>query len=268
MFWGGLLLAGSASAADFYFFNGAGGDSLWTNEGNWGDNGGTPFAPGMGYPGQTNASDVIIARSRDNGKRAQVGTGDIINAEFLTMWGGSLPGNDGFDMSGGMIDLNNLFEMGSNGVNVPIEVNVSGGVINAAVSTLGGVPCCGTPFESDGTLNVSGTGQVNISGSLSIGNDSAETAPSDGILNLSGNGMVSVGTLNIGTVNNNGFVNISENALLKIDGDVTADIDAHIASGRIVGVNLGFDGQQTIVGVPEPSALVLIALGLLVRRYR
>jgi len=243
-----MMLTSPGSAAT-RFFNGGGTDSNWNTADNW--SGGA--APTI--------DDVVIAGT-ENGKRALIDS-SVNAATFVTMW--SSPGAqalpDGFDMTGGTLNAGSKLVMGSNENNIPIEVNVSGGILNVAgFSTLGAIPGGTAPIDSPGTLNVSGTGQVNITTSLAVGSEHPDVA-SGGTLNLFGGGMMSVGSLSISTLGN-GLVTLADNALLKIDGDVTADIDDHIAAGRIVGVNLGFDGQQTIVGVPEPSALVLLALGM------
>jgi hypothetical protein len=256
-----LTMVGSASAAAFYF-NGGGADSLWATPENWNPVG----VPGSDVDPSDITSDVVIARGA-SGKRALFDSGNA-TVQVLTMWGGDAV--DGFDMTGGTINVNEggRMGMGSNETNVPIEVNVSGGVINNnAHGWVGGTTGGTRPIMSDGVLNVSGTGQMNVAAYFRVAHEDL-VGESDGTLNLSGSGVVSVGTLLLSTAGN-GLITIADTAKLWIDGNVVADMYDHIGAGRITGPDVGanysagMDKTVVGVGIPEPSTFVLAALGLL-----
>jgi len=217
---------------ELFFFSGGGEDNLWTNEENWN--------PG-GVPGELGA-DVVVARSA-NGKRALIDDTMEISVDFLTMWGGTdeqIP--DGFDMTGGELELagpSGLLEMGSNEVNIPIEVNMNSGLIIARNSYLGGRQTGGgtPPIDSDAIFNVSGDSEIQISGFLQVGHDHPDAFESMGTLNLSDAANMTLGSLIISGAEN-GLITISDDAQLMIQGDVVFEIEDHILLDRIIGADL------------------------------
>ena len=253
-----LMIVSTASGWGRHDFVGQGASNLWTDPANW---------EGMAPSEAPDDADVIVARS-GNGNRALIDSTVAAQASVLTVWSavGAQTVPDGFDMTGGTLDVGIKFVMGSNENNVPIEVNVSGGTINAPFATLGGIPGGAAPIDSDGVLNVSG-GQINLAGYFQLGHGHADVnmagEVSTGVLNMSGDGVLSMNEL-IVSATGNGTATVSDNASIQISGDHLDYINGHIAAGFIDGVasyNAGSD-VTTISAIPEPSALVLLALGL------
>jgi len=241
----------AVQAADFYFFDGGGGDDLWTTPENWDLSGSVEPA---GYPGQSNPTDVVITRT-GNGKRARITAGTNVTFDVFTSW--SNPGaqliDDGFDMTGGTVDLvgpSAKLVMGSNENNIPISVNMSGGTITGGFFTLGGISTCPTctNVDSDGVWNMSGNAEAVFRGNGIIGDPHPEWLNSMGTLNMSDNAMLTVEDL-ILSATGNGLVNITDDAKIITRGDDTVPLNDFISQGYITGsgvmASYDFDLDQT-----------------------
>jgi len=241
-----LLTTVAGHAADFYFFDGGGGDSLWTTPDNWDLSG---FSEPPGYPGQSFPNDVVIVRTEGN-KRAQITDGMNIALDFLTQW--STPGSqsldDGFDMTGGRIDLvggSAKLEMGSNTPNIPITVDVSGGTITGRNFTLGGVATCPASeaicqeVDSDGTWNLSGNAIADFAqGGGSIGSENPRYLLSTGTLNMSDNAMLTVDNLTFSSAGN-ALLTLADDAKLILLGNDEQQMTDEISSGWITSLAAG-----------------------------
>ena len=245
-----FMFVGNVSAT-YFFFDGGGGDSLWTNPDNWGSD---------EYPGQFDPRDVVIARTGNN-KRALITDGMYIALDFITSW--STPGaqvlNDGFDMTGGTLELvgaSGKLEMGSNETNIPIEVNVSGGTIYGKNFSLGGIHGGSPPVDSDAVWNVSGTAVIDFSnGGGYIGGWHPDALDSTGTLNMSGDATLLASGFYL-SAQGNGFVTLADNAKITVLGDHYDSLNAFITSGNITaaaggGVNVSYDSDldQTLIAL-------------------
>jgi len=229
-----------------WFFSGAGGDSLWTNEANWDkDRQGTPVDPGTGYPGDFDNQGAllnVIARTF-NGKRALITDGMSVTLKYLGAWSNldPKPLADGFDMTGGMLQLVGQpahFEIASNASNWPITINTSGGTMTGWNFVLGGRPGEQPDINSDGTWNISGTAMVDFFSSGQIGNPGPTVQKSYGTLNMSGDGMLTVTDLIISETGN-GLVTIADNAKIITLGNDEQQLTDDISSGWITSLAAG-----------------------------
>ncbi len=254
--------------AEWYDWNNATGDGLWSTAGNWsGEDGGTagPIAAGDGTNLYSIPGPIVDSSVATTGLDGGV-TGDSV----FTMNGGTL-GYDWFNLadSGGTTGTLNMnsgtlsvewdFGVGASGTGI---INMAGGTINVGSMPLGGwdAGAEGYLYMTDGNINT---------GDFVIGGWEGGT----GHVELLG-GNIDAGWLGMADSGGSGTMNI-EAGTMTLDGDNTW-IQGFIDNGWITGYGgvgtamVSYDGQTTtLYAVPEPATMCLLGLGgllLLIRR--
>ena len=286
-----LLLAGIASSADQYFVGG-GGDSLWTNSGNW--NTAVPTASDFAV---VNAPAVISSGVNAVCSGGYMATGPGQSVQLDIQSGGSLTTGgiwaDAYDATAtsvtnidGSLSVGGEYRLGWAGT---ATANVSAtGSVNAAdflIGTYGPgtLNMNGGSFVSSGGLariavGIVAPGTINMTDGTMTG---AFMAIDSYVANIPGHVQLDGGVINVGDLvmndagGNSGTMDITGGTLKILGWDATLKIDAFAAMGYVTGygsaanVQAVFDGTDTIVtAIPEPATLLLLSIGLVALRKR
>jgi len=234
-----VVLAGSALAAGLSW-KGAGATARWDDPDNYWSSA-VPVA-----------ADYLIMQSRDSGDPEnpwwqycliEEGLDAVIDS--IHHWSDSPDGiPETINVTGGTLTVN-LWNLTTNSPCPSsrdyCEANVSGGVATVGTLSLGGSLPTGTGVH--GTINISGSGEVIVTDSLSVGVHAL--ADAIGYVNLSGDGTLT--TANMSILADYGFVHITDNAVLTITKDALADVQTWVGAGSLT-VASGFYIDATIDG--------------------
>jgi len=256
-----LGVAGSASAQTYHWWTGAV-DNAWNDPGNW-DCGLVPDQA-------TLVSDAFI--NLDGVPCVIDGTQPCANSQWLTV---SFDTPAQLDIVAGGQMGTTIWGPGEMFVGAhPSGANTANGVVNidgvGTVARPEGLRIGIGPDPGAGTVNVTGGAEF-ISGHWGTRIGSRGTVNLiDGTMTVEGN----AGTEGM-TILPGGLLDICGSSVLYLSTDVTADVDAWVASGVMTGDGIvgnlirTFDGEWTVVQLPEPATMMLLGLGgLLLRRRR
>ncbi|WP_035610600.1 autotransporter-associated beta strand repeat-containing protein [Haloferula sp. BvORR071] len=177
---------------------------------------------------------------------------------------GTNGGDGNFRMSGGTVTVTGGIWAGDNNVGSQGLFEVSGGNFSATASgtnAQNGQHAIGRGL-GQGTLNVSGTGNVSLTGLTHVGYSGTATAGTTGIVNVTGGSFTNTGELRVGSgLYNNGAVISAGSGTLNVSaGSATVTGNLKIASGN--------DSSDVVTGTANISGTgTLNAAGDLILGY-
>ena len=254
-----LLLASAAQATDWWWYEPV--DDDWENSLNW-----TAWPPPDWVPihGIPAAADKVELNRE---VYTEVGTGDAAVCDILYVGSdlshtlgvvdgtltvgsevvlGTGGGTIGYmDVSGGVMSVNDDLNVGGGGL--PEwgwgpgvgDLDVSGGTINIGGSLVLGQTLTYDPGEGDPIVSQTGTGTVTVDGGV----------------------VVAVGlTIEIGSL-----LGVYDDGLVILAGDQLDLVNGYVDAGLIIGQasipTSGAYAGNTVIEIPEPATLALLAVG-------
>ena len=195
----------------------------------------------------------------DNGGSTALSQDTLVNVASLggVAWAGKAPTDVTLTINNANVETIWWFVMGEQ-FGASGTINMNGGSLTVGTDLM-----LGAHNGGSGTLNM--TAGTVTAGQLFVAFDdgASDVSQQTGVLNLSG------GTVNAGAffMNAQGYVDISGNGKLVINGDVTGNINTWIGNGQIVGdggagtASASYDiGSDTTTVIPEPGTLGMVAL--------
>jgi hypothetical protein len=276
------LLAGMANGATFRYR--LGGD--WTSitdgtSAGWGLNPNNDGSPGAGLPGAGDdarinwgGSTVTVSTAVPVVSRVQIGvdesgvvevnSGGVLSASLDILAGNNNPNATGTLRvnSGGVVDVDRILWVANGGSNGILDLN-AGSITTVASHLWWGVSGTGT-IDINGTLSQSG-------GILGLGTNNAST-PTGGTatVNIGSGGLLALNNISeaagLPSIQDGSSINISGTGELTLPGDFVGTLTDYVNAGKILGNGpLAIDltknaGFTTAYVIPEPSVFGLLGL--------
>ena len=177
---------------------------------------------------------------------------------------GTNGGDGNFRMSGGTTNVTGGLWLGDNNVNSQGLVQVSGGSFNVTASSAIGSTGAGQVFIGrglgQGTMNVSGSANVTITGSTNIGFSNTAAGGTAGTLTVSGGTFNNTGEMRVGSAQNSNTIVAAGTGTFNVSGG-TATIGGNLVFGR------GNDSGDLVTGNGTVSGGTLTVSGDLITAY-
>lgn len=177
---------------------------------------------------------------------------------------GTNGGDGNYRMSGGTTNVTGGVWLGDNNINSQGLLQISGGSFNVTASSAVGSTGSGQVFIGrglgQGTMNVSGTASVTITGSTNIGFTNTATSGTAGTLNVSGGTFNNTGEMRVGSAQNSNTIVAAGTGTLNVSGG-SATIGGNLVFGR------GNDNGDLVTGQGTVSGGTLTVGGDLITAY-
>jgi autotransporter-associated beta strand protein len=188
---------------------------------------------------EENAIGVILGNAGTSAGTVKLDGGTVqINSASNTgiaLLAGTNGGDGTFQMSGGTVNATGAIWAGDNNAGSQGLIEVSGGAFNATANGTGtqaGQHSIGRGL-GQGTINLSGTGSVALTGLTHIGYSGTATAGTTGTVNVTGGTFLNTGELRVGSgVSGNGVIAAASGTLNVSSGTATVTGFLRIASGN------------------------------------
>jgi len=177
---------------------------------------------------------------------------------------GTNGGDGNFRMSGGTTNVTGGVWLGDNNINSQGLLQISGGSFNVTASSAVGSSASGQVFIGrglgQGTMNVSGSASVTITGSTNIGFTNTATSGTAGTLTVSGGTFNNTGEMRVGSAQNSNTIIAAGTGTFNVSGG-SATIGGNLVFGR------GNDSGDLVTGQGTVSGGTLTVAGDLVTAY-
>ena len=241
-----LVVASAATFSGSATWTGASGNPVWSNSGNWNDNGNGTI---HGVPGisLSRTADTVTFNGTDSAAAITLDVSPSLAAISFSGTDYTLTGSGTLTMNGGT--AGSTITVGGGTQSIAGATQIAGGNLIVAASNLGLLTLSGSisddGFQRSLTLTGDGSGQLILSGTGSY----------------MGGTIVEAGTLIVNTSSA-----LPDGSSLTVGAGGTLIFDASVAGSPATGLSRDsiVPASAAVAAVPEPGTLALLAAGLVV----